>query len=119
MIDHDRRTAVIALFAQGRGKREIARLLEISRKTVKNIIKAEGKILESKRKDTIEIEEERLRKLHVECDGRIQRIHEKLTEEDGVEIGYSTLSRKMREMGLGRNRKPRSERVPDAPGEEF
>ena len=119
MIDQDKRMAVFQLHLKGRGKREISRLLEISRNTVSTIIANEGKLPTVIRKDATFLDEDELRKLYVECEGRIQRIHEILTERDRVEVGYSTLSRKLRELGLGKFKKPRCERVPDVPGEEM
>lgn len=119
MIDHDRRMAVMLLHEQGRGQREISRILEISRNTVASIIADKGRPKEIKRKDTIELDEERLRKLYSECEGRVQRIYEILTEHDRVKVGYSTLSRKLHHMGLGRKQTPRSQRVPDVPGGEM
>ena len=119
MIDQDKRMAVFQLHLKGRGQREISRLLEISRNTVLSIIANEGKRPVIIRKDTTFFDEEELRKLYVECEGRIQRIHEILVERDQVRVGYSTLSRKLRELGLGRVKKSRCERVPDVPGEEM
>jgi transposase len=119
MIDQGKRMAVFQLHLKGKGKREISRLLEISRNTVSTIIANEGKLPTVIRKDTTFLDEEELRKLYVACEGRIQRIHEILTERDKVTVGYSTLSRKLRELGLGKVKKPRCERVPDVPGEEM
>jgi len=119
MIDHDKRMAVMQLHLKGRGKREIARLLEISRNTVSAIIAADGMVPQIRRRDTIELDEERLRQLYNQCEGRVQRVHEILVETDQVRIGYSTLSRKLRAMGLRNPVKSRSARVPDVPGEEM
>ena len=49
----------------------------------------------------------------------MQRIHEKLVEEEGIQIGYSTLTRMLRELGLSRNQPTRCDRVPDEPGAEM
>jgi len=120
MIDPDKRIAVLTLFKEGKGKREIARLLSISRNTVSDIIDTKGRMPTVERKDAVQFDEERLKQLYHECNGRVQRIHEILTEEDRFETGYSTLSRKLRAMGLSRVRKKaRCERVPDVPGEEM
>ena len=63
------------------------------------------------------MDEALLRRLHKECKGWRERVWEKLTEEHGVEISYPTLTRKMRELGIGV--KPRHERVADEPGGEM
>jgi hypothetical protein len=60
-----------------------------------------------------------LEKVFSDCDGYVQRMHEILTEEYGVAIGYSTLSRLVRQHGLGVQRKERACHVPDMPGEEM
>ena len=60
-----------------------------------------------------------LKRLYQECDGYAQRVHEKLVEDEGIRIQYSTLTRLLRELGLRRNREPRCERVPDEPGAEM
>jgi transcriptional regulator len=44
MITHDKRVAALTLFKEGKGKREIARLLSISRNSVSDIIETEGQM---------------------------------------------------------------------------
>jgi hypothetical protein len=73
----------------------------------------------SVRKDKVHIDPELLRQLNAECGGWKQRIHEKLVEEEGVEVKYSTLTRIMRELDIGRKQKGRCDRVPDEPGAEM
>ena len=119
MIDQDKRKAILLLFEEGKSKREITRLFQVSRNTVSSIIDAKGQMPQSKRSDKISFDEERLRQLYHDCDGRVQRVHEILTEEDHIEVGYSTLSRKLRRMGLGRTEKKRSDQEPDIPGAEM
>jgi hypothetical protein len=71
------------------------------------------------RKDKIEVAPELLRKLYVDCGGWIQRIHEKLTEEEGIKIGYSTLARRVRELGVGQSPERRCGRVADEAGADY
>lgn len=49
----------------------------------------------------------------------MERIREKLVEEHGIQLGYSTLTRMLREMELSRSRPVRCDRVPDEPGAEM
>ena len=49
----------------------------------------------------------------------MQRIHEKLVEEEGIQMGYSTLTRMLRELGLSRTQAARCDRVADEPGVEM
>jgi hypothetical protein len=71
------------------------------------------------RKDKIRIEAELLERLYRECDGWVQRVHEKLVEEEGVQVAYSTLTRLLRELGLSKDQPSRCDRVPDQPGQEM
>jgi transposase len=120
MIDADKRRAIYCLYKDtGMGIREISRRMHIAVNTVSGIVEQKGVMPDAARKDKISIEEELLRKLHDECDGWAQRIHERLTEEHGIEIGYSTLTRIIRDFELEGKKKQRSDQVPDKPGEEM
>ena len=73
----------------------------------------------SNRRDKISIDTDLLGRLYLECDGWIQRVHEKLVEEEKVQVKYSTLTRLIRELGIGRPQETRCDRVPDIPGAEM
>jgi transposase len=81
--------------------REISRRLQISRKAVKAIIQQQGQCVPQPRRDKIHIDTELLERLHRECQGRVERMHEKLHEEYNSTIGYSTLTRMLRDQGIG------------------
>jgi len=119
MIDPDKCKAVYLLHTEGMAVRDISRRLKLSRNTVRRIIKEEGVGAPSPRKDKIHIDRELLERLYRDCDHRVHRVHEKLLEEEGIEIGYSTLNRLLAELGISQPPKIRCERVPDAPGEEM
>ena len=119
MIDPDKCNAVYLLHCEGMAVREISRRLYLSRNTVRRIIKQQGVQTPSARKDKIDIDRELLERLYLECDHRIQRVHEKLLEEEGVSIGYSTLTRLLSELEISAPPKARCDRVPDEPGEEM
>jgi len=118
MIEADMRKAVYLLHHQGLACRRIARDLGISRNTVRNIVSQQGRVPAIARKKQ-HIDEELLRHLYHQCDGYCQRVHEKLTEEHGVEITYSTLTRMLRRLGISKSAVPRCDRVPDEPGQEM
>lgn len=99
--------------------REISRRLHVSRNAVRRIGRQQGKITRKQRNDKIQIEAELLERLYRECDGWIQRIHEKLVEEEGIQVAYSTLTRMLRDLGLSRNQPVRCDRVGDEPGAEM
>jgi transposase len=118
MIEPDRRKAIYLLHRDGMSERAIARRLGVDRKTVGVIIEQKGempKICRGKQ----HIDEALLRRLHTECDGYAQRVHEKLTEEEGVEVTYPTLTRMLRAQGISKPAKARCERKADEPGVEM
>ena len=119
MIGPDVRNAIYQLHQAGMSLREISRRLRVSRKAVRKIVKQQGKFARQQRRDKKQIDAALLERLYRECDGWIQRIHEKLLEEEGIPIGYSTLTRMLRELGLSRSQPARCDRVPDEPGAEM
>ena len=119
MIDPDMRHAIYQLHQAGMSLREISRRLHVSRSAVRAIVQEQGKFTRKERKDKLQIDPQLLERLYRECNGWIQRIHEKLREEENIEVGYSTLTRMLREMGLRRNRQARCHRMPDEPGAEM
>ena len=119
MIDVDTRKAVFALHEQGMGAREISRRLRMGRNTVRRIISAGGEMPQAPRGDKQQIDPELLKDLYAQCDGRAQRVHEKLVEERGIEVTYSTLTRMLREEGISIPPTNRCDQRPDVPGAEM
>lgn len=117
MIAENIREMIRTLYESGKTKRGIARFLNIDIKTVRKIISLESDCPKI-RKDKIIVCEERLKELYQKCEGYVQRIYEILTEEDGLEIGYSTLTRLVREQFPGKSVQ-RCKSFPDIPGEEM
>ena len=105
MIEADKRKAIYLLHKEGMGIREISRQLNVSTNTVSTIIGQGGELPQTIRSDKIDIDTELVGRIYLKCDGRVQRTHEILGEEHGIEIGYSTLSRIIRELGFGKRRK--------------
>lgn len=120
MIETDKRKAVFLLHQEGHSVREIARLLSLSRNTVRTIVAQGGAPATPRpRADKQPLDEELLRRLYQECQGHIQRVYEKLLEEEGVAVAYSTLTRRLRELGISDPPKTRCHQVPDEPGAEM
>src|SRR5215470_680153 len=119
MIDADKRKAVFLLHQEGVGRNQIARQLRISPNTVQVIIEQQGEMPQRTRSDKIQVDPDLLKRLYADCDGYAQRVHEKLIEEEHIQIGYSTLTRLLDELDLSRRREPRCDRVPDQVGAEM
>ena len=119
MIKSDTRKAIFLLHEKGIPVRQIARQFSLSRKTVHLIIGQRGQMPKGTHTAKTQLDPELLRQLHRECDGWIQRIHEKLQEQHGIKVKYSTLTRILRALGIGHNTEPRCDRVPDEPGAEM
>ena len=100
MISPDKRKAVFLLYQKGMRKREIARRLRLARNTVRSIIMQKGTMPSIVRSDKIQIAPSLLRRLHRQCKGQALRVHDTLTKEHDVKVGYSTLTRTLRDLGL-------------------
>jgi transposase len=119
MIDADKRSAIFALHQEGMGVREISRRMRLGRNTVRRIIRRQGRMPAVVRAQKVQIDPERLQALYKECESRVQRVHEKLVEEEGVKVTYPTLTRRLRELGISTTQKSRCDQVPDEPGAEM
>src|ERR1035438_6861456 len=119
MIDPDKRKAVYLLHQEGMAAGEIARRLKLDYKTVLAIIKQEGVMPHPTRSDKQVLDDALLRRLFQDCSGWVVRVHEKLVEEEGVKVTYSTLTRRLRELGISTLQNQRCDRVPDEPGLEM
>ena len=119
MIEAQKRKAIFLLHSEGMDARDIARQLKVDRKTVQAIIGQKGRMPDGVRRDKIRIDPELLEKLYKECEGYAQRVHEKLVEEEGLQVTYPTLTRLLRELGISKAPKSRCDEVPDEPGAEM
>jgi transposase len=119
MIEPDKRKAIYLLHKEGMGIREISRQMNVSINTVRTIIGQCGELPQTTRSDKIKIDTELVGRIYMKCRGRVRRTHEILEEQYGIDIGYSTLSRIIRELGFGKRRKKRCHQVPDQPGIEM
>ena len=119
MIDPDGRNAIYQLHLAGTPQCKISRQFHVSPRTVRTIVRQQGALPQTVRKDKIHIDPELLRRLYQQCDGWLQRVHEKLVEEEGIQVSYPTLTRLVRELELGKSQKARCDHVPDEPGAEM
>lgn len=119
MITADKRKAVFLLHQEGTPIRQISRQLRLSRNAVRRIIAQSGQMPPSIRPSALILDPELLRQLHQECKGYAQRMMEILREEHGIAVKYSTLTRRLRDLGISMPISQRCERVPDEPGAEM
>jgi transposase len=119
MITADKRKAVFLLYEEGVAKRAIARQLRVSRNVVRRIIAQFGQMPPPIRPPRVMLDADLLRQLHHECGGYAQRMMEKLREEHGITVKYSTLTRRLRDLGIIGPSPERCQRVPDEPGAEM
>lgn len=119
MLKKDRRKAIRVLHEEGKSKNEIARIFGISPKTVRSVILRGENIPPYVRKDRKEIDFDLLTQLYNRCNGYVQRVCEILKEEHSVDIGYSTLTRLIRQKGIGQEADRRCHHVLDEPGAEM
>jgi transposase len=117
MIAPDKRKAIFLLHQEGMPLREISRRLCLSRNSVRRIIAQEGRM--PVRSFTPPVAPDLLRQLYQECDGYVQRVFEKLQEEHGLAVKYSSLARWLRQLGITVTAPTRCDRVPDEPGAEM
>ena len=120
MIEADKRHAVFLLHQEGMSPSEMARRLHISRNSVRAIMAQKREMPVWVRQDKIRVDAALLQRLYQECEGWAERVHEKLVEEHDVRVGYSTLTRMLRQLdlkGSATSQQRRCGRVPDQPGE--
>jgi hypothetical protein len=86
---------------------------------VRAVVRQQGAKSLTVRKDKIHLDPELLQRLYEQCDGWLQRVHEKLVEEEHLQLSYATLTRRVRELGLGQPLSTRCQHVPDEPGAEM
>jgi transposase len=117
MIEPEKRKAIFLLHQDGMPLREIARRFGLGRNTVCRIVAQEGQC--PVRAFTPGIDPDLLRQIYAECNGYAQRVFEKLQEEHGLKVKYSTLTRWLRLLGINLPAATRCDRVPDEPGAEM
>ena len=121
MLDENKQSVIRTLYAEGKGKKAIARLLGISPKTVRRVLSGKAQSEGACRKDKKRIDLDLLQSLYSGCEGYVERVHEVLSEKHGLNVGYSTLTRLIRENHIGRrvDSSHRCHHTGDVPGAEM
>jgi len=118
MFDRDTRAAILKLAAEGHGKRTIARLLKVSRNSVKKVLSEGEPEVPIDRPSRLLPELDRIRELYSSCKGNELRVWQELRA-GGVEVGYSTLTHFCRKHEIGGTKKRPAGRYDFAPGVEM
>jgi transposase len=112
MITTDKRKVVFLLYQANMAAREIARRVVLSRNTVRTIIAQGGAPPPPRpRADKLPLDEGLLCRLYQQCQGHIARVHEKLVQEEGVAVAYSTVAQRLRQLGISQPRRQRCDRA--------
>jgi transposase len=119
MIAPELRQAIRLLKDQGHPLRVISRTLNVSRNTVRRVLR-EGERAQAPREDPrVQALAALLPALYRDCKGNAVRIAEVLKDQHGTDIAYSTLTRLIRDLTDLRTPKKRSGTYAFAPGEEM
>ena len=95
MVSLENYDIILALHKSGESARSIARKIGLSRGTVGKIINGPPQMPVPLKDNQGLIPEEKLREYHAMCGGWIQRMHEKLNDEEGLSISYSSLTKRL------------------------
>src|SRR5215469_10519936 len=101
MLSQAQRTTILELHTQGVGKREIARVMGISRVAVRRVLRANSTTVpELPRPGKAEPYRQRVLELFDQCKGNLVRVHEELLA-GGAELSYPALTAFCRRHGIG------------------
>jgi transposase len=118
MINHDSMQAILSLKDKGIPTREISRILQVSRNTVRRVLR--GKYRPSaQRASRYENLAPLIQETLKRCKGNAVRVQEILRDTHGHEVPYSTLTRMVRDLDLREDKKRRSGTYEYGPGQEM
>src|SRR5215468_1856989 len=101
MLSQAQRTTILELHTQGVGKREIARILGVSRVTVRQVLRSNSATVpELQRPEKAEPYRQQILELFDRCKGNLVRVHEELTA-GGAQLSYAALTAFCRRHGIG------------------
>jgi transposase len=119
MLSQAQRTTIVELAAQGVSKREIARVLGISRVAVRKVLRSEStQVPELHRAEKAEPHRPQILELFARCKGNLVRVHEELVAA-GAELSYPALTAFCRRHGIGQAPPEAAGRYHFDPGEEI
>jgi small subunit ribosomal protein S19 len=101
MLSQAQRTTILERSAQGVSQHEIARMLGISRLTVRKVVRSNSTAVpEISRAEKAEPYRQRILELFSACKENLVRVHEELTAE-GAALSYPALTAFCRKQGIG------------------
>ena len=101
MLSQSQRTTILQLHAQGVSKREIARVLNLSRGTVRQVLRSHSTAVPTlTRAEKAEPYRQQILELIATCKGNLVRVQEELAA-CGAQLSYSTLTAFCRRHGIG------------------
>jgi len=101
MMSQAQRTAILELSAKGVTRREIARVLQLSRQSVRKVLRSNSThVPEIQRAEKAEPYREQIIELLISCKGNLVRVHEELTA-GGAVLSYPALTAFCRREGIG------------------
>ena len=119
MLSQAQRTTILELNTQGVSKREIARVLGISRVAVRKVLRSNSTAVpELHRTEKAEPHRQQILELFEKCKGNLVRVHEELVG-GGAELSYTALTAFCRRHGIGYARPVPAGRYDFSPGEEL
>jgi transposase len=119
MLSQAQRTTILELHTKGVGKREIARVLGVSRVAVRQVLRSKSTAVpELQRPEKAEPYRQQILELFDRCKGNLVRVHEELRE-GGAELSYTALTAFCRRHGIGYRPPVAAAQYEFAPGEEM
>ena len=101
MLSQAQRTAILELSAKGVSKHEIARVLQLSRLSVRKVLRSNStQVPEIQRAEKAEPYRQQILDLLTSCKGNLVRVHEELTA-GGAALSYPALTAFCRRQGIG------------------
>jgi transposase len=119
MLSQAQRTTILELHGKGVAKREIARVLGISRVALRQVLRSNSSAVPPlPRAEKAQPYRQRILELFEQCQGNLVRVHEELAA-SGVEFSYAALTAFCRRHGIGYQPPQPAGRYDFAPGEEL
>src|ERR1035437_7385804 len=101
MLSQAQRTTILELHAQGVSRHEISRTLQVSRATVRKVLRLKSaNVPEIQRKEKAEPYRQQILDLLASCKGNLVRVHEEL-KVSGAVLSYQALTAFCRRQGIG------------------